>query len=295
MLGTQGVGLVLRWDIFLLFHLTTFLFFSNLAPSNQRRLFFFRRRLSRYRYRRSQHFYSKIYFPCFLVFYCFLDHFQQQVLESLASPAGAFRLIFTLLPTSKDEPKSAYGGGYGNASEKAPSLGPGGSSLVGHGEMLRSPIFFALFSTEEPGPRLRKRHDFVDFGLNSGPKNYYVLCLLSVAWTVRTLSGAALFVPSGPPPHRSKKYTLPILLYANREKDWALVKKQNGDLRETRKQFFDTFFSCMFQCSHLTMTVAIGFEGSANKLGIGIIKDGVVLSNVRTTYITPPGQGLRCT
>ena len=138
---------------------------------------------------------------CFLVFYCFLDHFQQQVLESLASPAGAFRLIFTLLPTSKDEPKSAYGGGYGNASEKAPSLGPGGSSLVGHGEMLRSPMFFALFSTEEPGPRLRKRHDFVDFGLNSGPKNYYVHCLLSVAWTVRTLSGAALFVPSRPPPH----------------------------------------------------------------------------------------------
>ncbi|KAJ7364973.1 hypothetical protein OS493_007606 [Desmophyllum pertusum] len=38
------------------------------------------------------------------------------------------------------------------------------------------------------------------------------------------------------------------------------------------------------------MTIAIGFEGSANKLGIGIVKDGVVLSNVRTTYITPPGQ-----
>lgn len=42
------------------------------------------------------------------------------------------------------------------------------------------------------------------------------------------------------------------------------------------------------------MTVAIGFEGSANKLGIGIIKDGVVLSNTRTTYITPPGEGIRC-
>ncbi|KAI0220550.1 putative tRNA N6-adenosine threonylcarbamoyltransferase [Lamellibrachia satsuma] len=39
------------------------------------------------------------------------------------------------------------------------------------------------------------------------------------------------------------------------------------------------------------MVVAIGFEGSANKLGIGIIKDGVVLSNPRRTYITPPGQG----
>lgn len=39
------------------------------------------------------------------------------------------------------------------------------------------------------------------------------------------------------------------------------------------------------------MTTAIGFEGSANKLGIGIIRDGVVLANPRRTYITPPGQG----
>ena len=39
------------------------------------------------------------------------------------------------------------------------------------------------------------------------------------------------------------------------------------------------------------MTVAIGFEGSANKLAVGIIRDGVVLSNPRHTYITPVGQG----
>jgi hypothetical protein len=39
------------------------------------------------------------------------------------------------------------------------------------------------------------------------------------------------------------------------------------------------------------MVIAIGFEGSANKLGVGIVKDGVVLSNPRHTYITPPGQG----
>jgi N6-L-threonylcarbamoyladenine synthase len=42
--------------------------------------------------------------------------------------------------------------------------------------------------------------------------------------------------------------------------------------------------------------IAIGFEGSANKLGIGIIshsEDGTVaiLANERVTYITPPGQG----
>lgn len=39
------------------------------------------------------------------------------------------------------------------------------------------------------------------------------------------------------------------------------------------------------------MTVVIGFEGSANKIGIGIIRDGEVLSNPRRTYITPPGEG----
>eukprot|EP00911_Craspedida_sp_UC1_P000796 UC1_evm1s609 len=41
------------------------------------------------------------------------------------------------------------------------------------------------------------------------------------------------------------------------------------------------------------MTVVIGLEGSANKVGVGIIRDGVVLSNPRTTYITPPGEGFQ--
>ena len=35
--------------------------------------------------------------------------------------------------------------------------------------------------------------------------------------------------------------------------------------------------------------VIIGFEGSANKIGVGIIRDGVVFSNPRRTFITPPG------
>jgi len=39
------------------------------------------------------------------------------------------------------------------------------------------------------------------------------------------------------------------------------------------------------------MTVIIGFEGSANKIGVGIVKDGEVLSNPRRTYMTPPGEG----
>ncbi|CAH0546249.1 unnamed protein product [Brassicogethes aeneus] len=39
------------------------------------------------------------------------------------------------------------------------------------------------------------------------------------------------------------------------------------------------------------MVIAIGFEGSANKIGIGLVQDGKVLSNCRRTYITPPGEG----
>lgn len=40
----------------------------------------------------------------------------------------------------------------------------------------------------------------------------------------------------------------------------------------------------------MVLTV-LGFEGSANKIGVGIIRDKEVLANVRRTYITPPGSG----
>lgn len=39
------------------------------------------------------------------------------------------------------------------------------------------------------------------------------------------------------------------------------------------------------------VVVSLGFEGSANKIGVGIVRDGEVLANVRRTYITPPGEG----
>ena len=39
------------------------------------------------------------------------------------------------------------------------------------------------------------------------------------------------------------------------------------------------------------MPTIIGMEGSANKLGIGIICDGEVLSNPRRSYNGPPGEG----
>lgn len=37
--------------------------------------------------------------------------------------------------------------------------------------------------------------------------------------------------------------------------------------------------------------ISLGLEGSANKLGVGIMKDDEVLANIRDTYITPPGTG----
>ena len=37
----------------------------------------------------------------------------------------------------------------------------------------------------------------------------------------------------------------------------------------------------------------LGIEGSANKIGIGILRGEEILSNPRKTYITPPGTGFR--
>ena len=42
--------------------------------------------------------------------------------------------------------------------------------------------------------------------------------------------------------------------------------------------------------------LALGLEGSANKLGCGVVEHGVdggvhIRSNIRHTYITPPGEG----
>jgi tRNA N6-adenosine threonylcarbamoyltransferase len=39
------------------------------------------------------------------------------------------------------------------------------------------------------------------------------------------------------------------------------------------------------------MVIALGLEGSANKIGIGIVKNDEILSNVRHTFTPPPGKG----
>lgn len=38
--------------------------------------------------------------------------------------------------------------------------------------------------------------------------------------------------------------------------------------------------------------LTLGIEGSANKIGIGVVdKQGNILSNPRRTFVTPPGTG----
>uniref|UniRef100_A0A8C0KJZ1 N(6)-L-threonylcarbamoyladenine synthase n=1 Tax=Canis lupus dingo TaxID=286419 RepID=A0A8C0KJZ1_CANLU len=39
------------------------------------------------------------------------------------------------------------------------------------------------------------------------------------------------------------------------------------------------------------MPAVLGLEGSANKVGVGVVRDGAVLANPRRTYVTPPGTG----
>jgi len=41
------------------------------------------------------------------------------------------------------------------------------------------------------------------------------------------------------------------------------------------------------------MVCILGIEGSANKVGVGIVRDGEVLSNPRHTHHAPPGEGFR--
>ena len=46
------------------------------------------------------------------------------------------------------------------------------------------------------------------------------------------------------------------------------------------------------QIVRCAMLVSLGIEGSANKIGVGIVReDGEILSNVRETYCSPPGHG----
>jgi N6-L-threonylcarbamoyladenine synthase len=55
------------------------------------------------------------------------------------------------------------------------------------------------------------------------------------------------------------------------------------------REGFELFNRAM---THTQRKLALGIEGSANKIGVGVVaSDGSILSNVRKTYITPPGTG----
>eukprot|EP00048_Salpingoeca_helianthica_P008596 m.124409 g.124409 ORF g.124409 m.124409 type:complete len:341 (-) comp14649_c1_seq5:68-1090(-) len=43
--------------------------------------------------------------------------------------------------------------------------------------------------------------------------------------------------------------------------------------------------------SKMEVGVALGLEGSANKVGVGIVAHGKVVANVRRTFVPPPGAG----
>ena len=64
-------------------------------------------------------------------------------------------------------------------------------------------------------------------------------------------------------------------------------------LKKTKIKFL--FYFNFFLFLNKTMEnkkkiIALGIEGSANKIGIGIVtEDGEILSNPRKTFITPPG------
>jgi hypothetical protein len=45
-------------------------------------------------------------------------------------------------------------------------------------------------------------------------------------------------------------------------------------------------------CADPKEVLVMGFEGSANKIGIGVVRGtGEILSNVRRTFVSPPGTG----
>lgn len=70
---------------------------------------------------------------------------------------------------------------------------------------------------------------------------------------------------------------------------------------QTTREFYARYFGQMGNKTNKSFYTAIGLEGSANKLAVGIIRHpygklsatnrATVLSNIRHTYITPAGEG----
>uniref|UniRef100_A0A914I3Z8 N(6)-L-threonylcarbamoyladenine synthase n=1 Tax=Globodera rostochiensis TaxID=31243 RepID=A0A914I3Z8_GLORO len=82
------------------------------------------------------------------------------------------------------------------------------------------------------------------------------------------------------------------LLIAHRAKGQQRVAAPIG-----RTETEETCARCGTAADHLNepMVCILGIEGSANKIGVGIVRDGAVLANPRRTFHAPAGQGFRPT
>ncbi|CAL8101973.1 unnamed protein product [Calicophoron daubneyi] len=74
-----------------------------------------------------------------------------------------------------------------------------------------------------------------------------------------------------------------------------LQQKRNLFQAVAALQLESTVVIIEHQGNFCDMPTVLGMEGSANKLGIGVVSNGVVLSNPRSTYVTPPGEGFQPT
>nr|VZH97061.1 unnamed protein product [Spirometra erinaceieuropaei] len=67
------------------------------------------------------------------------------------------------------------------------------------------------------------------------------------------------------------------------------------DLNELNESEGSNSLLCMLVPRGCTMVPILGMESNAKKLGVGVVRDGEVLSNPLLTYVTPPGQGFKPT
>jgi tRNA A37 threonylcarbamoyltransferase TsaD len=67
--------------------------------------------------------------------------------------------------------------------------------------------------------------------------------------------------------------------------------------RQNQRQPYHRRVKTFFKPTKYTKMIAIGLEGSANKIGVGVIshpapgKPPIILANLRHTYVSPPGTG----
>lgn len=93
------------------------------------------------------------------------------------------------------------------------------------------------------------------------------------------------------PKHRSVNHSTRDIILRFRDLRFVSFMQWFSDIVQLSSLF------CLINAIQSVNMIAIGLEGSANKLGVGVMvhpKDGSpaqVLSNIRHTYVSPPGEG----